>query len=59
MSKEVIGMFFPETFDGFLKTHAPWLYHYLLPEWVAERCPMPSLDLQVIRASDRWLRVAG
>ncbi|KAG0566723.1 hypothetical protein KC19_7G083100 [Ceratodon purpureus] len=47
MSKELVGEFFPETFNGFLKDHAPWLYDFLLPDWVAERCPMPSIDLQI------------
>lgn len=47
MSQEMVTEFFPETFAGLLKDHVPAFYDYLLPNWVAERCPMPSIDLQV------------
>jgi len=47
MSRELAVTFFPVTFGEVLKDHAPGLFYYVFPDWALERCPMPSVDLQV------------
>ena len=46
MSQQVALMFMPATM-GYLKDHAPSFFYYLFPTWVAEQCPIPSVDIQV------------
>jgi hypothetical protein len=47
MTQQLVTEFLPETFNGLLKEHAPAFFDFLFPDWVTERCPMPSIDLQV------------
>jgi hypothetical protein len=46
MSQQVALMFMPATM-GYIKDHAPSFFFYLFPNWVAEQCPRPSVDIQV------------
>ncbi|XP_073395091.1 uncharacterized protein [Physcomitrium patens] len=47
MSREMALDFFPVTFGDILKKRAPEFFAWLFPDWIAKRCPMPSINLQI------------
>lgn len=52
MSKELAVHFFPATFGDLIRRHLPGLFNHWFPESIAERCPMPSVMLNVPGVGD-------